>query len=388
MIFNSLRSLKPQFVDDICQRVHSVSELNNRGNMYLLIKDSTELHLHDITGIVRDENIVRSSCYLARIEDVGIIPDYGHLLPSVGTTIADVFGSKHSFEKAMASHGGYFGFNPVSKSFDLTSSEYYRSGKPRHFTSRILSNDFTPILLTSDKNDRCLSHWLWGKVPQLRMAEREIKQLSNPVFIATYQPQTWQVEILNSILPSLRQIPITIIDSPVVLDKMFVVFGSDFWVFDPEYVHFLGMLAHITRTDVPKKPRRLFISRSDAATRRIVNEIEIRKVLTDHGFETVIMTNLHFLQQVKILAECEKLIFIAGSHGSLLPFVNKKCDVGIITNRQCADELDGWERFAPNMGRHSLVSFFAEPDQSNHNSFNNDLHLDPDELKHHLANFV
>ena len=66
--------------------------------------------------------------------------------------------------------------------------------------------------------------------------------------------------------------------------------------------------------DAGRQPtRRIFVSRSRAAMRRLVNEDEASQVLARFGFETVHLEGLSFEQQVRLFHSAE---FIAGTHGA------------------------------------------------------------------------
>ena len=62
-----------------------------------------------------------------------------------------------------------------------------------------------------------------------------------------------------------------------------------------------------------KPTRRIFVSRSRAAMRRLVNEDEAGQVLAQFGFETVHLEGLKFEQQVRLFHDAE---FVAGAHGA------------------------------------------------------------------------
>ena len=65
---------------------------------------------------------------------------------------------------------------------------------------------------------------------------------------------------------------------------------------------------------LPKTPfRKIYISRSKAARRRIVNEAEVRSVLEAQGFETVHLEGMAFEDQVRLLAEATHLV---SNHGA------------------------------------------------------------------------
>ncbi len=66
--------------------------------------------------------------------------------------------------------------------------------------------------------------------------------------------------------------------------------------------------------DANRKPsRRIFVSRSRAAVRRLLNEDEAGHVMARFGFETVHLEGLSFEQQVRLFHDAE---FVAGVHGA------------------------------------------------------------------------
>lgn len=64
----------------------------------------------------------------------------------------------------------------------------------------------------------------------------------------------------------------------------------------------------------PDKPvRRVFISRADAQSRRLVNEDALLPILAKHGFERVVLGDMSFDDQVRLFAEVDVLL---GVHGA------------------------------------------------------------------------
>ena len=59
--------------------------------------------------------------------------------------------------------------------------------------------------------------------------------------------------------------------------------------------------------------RKVFISRSKAPTRRILNDSEVNALMTAHGFEVRVMEELSFPEQVALMRETKVL---AGTHGA------------------------------------------------------------------------
>jgi capsular polysaccharide biosynthesis protein len=91
---------------------------------------------------------------------------------------------------------------------------------------------------------------------------------------------------------------------------------------------------HFTRSlYLPQEPapatarRRLYISRRDAAFRRVTNEAEMMPLLRAHGFEEVAMSKLSVAEQAKLFSEAAILVGPNGSAFANLVFANPACRV-------------------------------------------------------------
>jgi len=62
-----------------------------------------------------------------------------------------------------------------------------------------------------------------------------------------------------------------------------------------------------------KRDRALYISRTDARDRHVINEAEICEEVANYGFEVVSLANMPFLQQVEMFAEARVIV---GPHGA------------------------------------------------------------------------
>jgi capsular polysaccharide biosynthesis protein len=63
----------------------------------------------------------------------------------------------------------------------------------------------------------------------------------------------------------------------------------------------------------PSGGRRLFVSRGSAASRRVVNEVELRPVLAEHGFEVVDPAGMSIAEQVALFSRASAVV---GPHGA------------------------------------------------------------------------
>ena len=67
------------------------------------------------------------------------------------------------------------------------------------------------------------------------------------------------------------------------------------------------------RYPATRKGMRLYVARTEAPKRRLLNEKELAPVLASHGFESVCMEKLRFSEQVKLASSSQ---MIAGLHGA------------------------------------------------------------------------
>lgn len=94
-----------------------------------------------------------------------------------------------------------------------------------------------------------------------------------------------------------------------------------------------GDMEFVRRFYLPEEParhtafRRLYVSRRDAAFRRVTNEDELMPVLKEHGFEEVSMSKMTVAEQAKIFSEAEFLIGPNGSALANMVFANSACQV-------------------------------------------------------------
>jgi capsular polysaccharide biosynthesis protein len=94
-------------------------------------------------------------------------------------------------------------------------------------------------------------------------------------------------------------------------DRLFFPSNGDFWPVQLQWIRskFLG---EETTTEA-SRTRLLYISRTDAEGRRVVNEPEVTDYLQSRGFEIVRLSDLPMIQQARMFAEAKLVI---GPHGS------------------------------------------------------------------------
>jgi len=99
------------------------------------------------------------------------------------------------------------------------------------------------------------------------------------------------------------------------------------YLLHPWVYPFLKRLAGIPEECGPKPRRRIYISRRDAAMRRIVNEDEVSSLLQEYGFEEVMLSGLDFREQAELFASAEFIVTPHGGGLANLCFSHAPCKV-------------------------------------------------------------
>lgn len=116
---------------------------------------------------------------------------------------------------------------------------------------------------------------------------------SNSRFIEVHDSEVWRFPLLK-------------IPSPLNYCGMPSELLLSFWNSAVERNH----------ADVPRKPeKRIYLSRTDASTRRVSNESELIEALQKLGFELIQCSRLSFAQQVRLFREAS---VITGPHGAAM----------------------------------------------------------------------
>jgi hypothetical protein len=158
-------------------------------------------------------------------------------------------------------------------------------------------------------------HWLIDCLPQLARLG-EIGD-SPPITLLMPQsmPAAWEDSLACCLPPGMAVQRATGWVRPE--DLVFVSPGHSGWAAwlaakERDYVR--GRVFERFSLNADSQPtRRIFILRSRAVMRRLLNEDEVAHVLARFGFETVHMEGLSFEQQVRLFHSAE---FIAGTHGA------------------------------------------------------------------------
>lgn len=153
-------------------------------------------------------------------------------------------------------------------------------------------------------------HWLIDILPRLLQVRQYVanKKLLVPENLKSFQNRT--LELLGYRSDDL----ITVADAECVrVNRLFVasLLAQSTFV-HPEVPKILRrwFLPHRH----PERPaRRVFLSRADAASRRLVNEDELLPILGRYGFDYVVIGEMSFEKQVKLFSEVDVMLAVHGA---------------------------------------------------------------------------
>lgn len=166
-----------------------------------------------------------------------------------------------------------------------------------------------PVVLLNMPWHHNLYHWLLETLPRLLLYEQASSIKGLPLVMPT--------KVAAFVRESL--------ELAGYLDK--VLFLDD-GVYQFEQLH---LLSRLSPTSMPSpaaikwlnhnlsvpgespKGRRIYVSRADAKYRFVTNEVEVQKLLSEYGFETVVLSEYSLEQKVKIFQQAEMVIGSSGA---------------------------------------------------------------------------
>ena len=160
-------------------------------------------------------------------------------------------------------------------------------------------------------------HWLIDYLPRLMLIEG-MQQYDDSRFVINDQlaPHQQQALALLDVDP-LRCLPLgahQAIEAPTVVVPALM---SNTTVCHPVVPRMLRKAFPAMASDGPK---RVYLSRDDAANRRLSNEVELVALLERHGFVKVVAGELGFQQQIDLFAGAEVIVAVHGAGMTNLVF--------------------------------------------------------------------
>lgn len=315
------------------------------------------------------DSVTQSGSYMYRLKNAVVLPQRAHVMVN-NTFMFDRIASASNVAAAMQSYGRYFGFEFESESIDI---EFLRKIGESPFGGNVIKHVEEPsILISNDINDRCITHWLMQKGSEFQLF-REAKVVDvNPIFIFGYQPAGWQLEIMQRLLGVYSTIRLGIISEPTIFSNLLVPKGRDQTLLDRRLHR--AICSSFTRSD-SKYLRRIYISRSDASTRRMINEDIFEDYLSAIGFTKIIMTMHSIAEQISFFATAEEIIFIDGSHGIFSLFARPETIFYIISPFPDGGAT-GWTTILNSIGDFRVRTFRAVPQNSLNSNSDFYFHVD------------
>lgn len=158
-------------------------------------------------------------------------------------------------------------------------------------------------------------HWLTDAIPRLSLAKAHDPDL-HLILPASYRSVPF---VAQSLLPFDLSSTVFIPEnkSALIGELAFPAYTAATGNYNEQIIRSVGERYRYAFGTTAKPHRRIYISRSKAPVRKVLNEDEIMPVLIKHGFEILLGENLTFAEQVRLMSECTML---AGPHGA--GFVN------------------------------------------------------------------
>lgn len=169
------------------------------------------------------------------------------------------------------------------------------------------------FLASNDKNDRNIFHFIYFCLPRIKVA---IERLGVRKIFFSYRT-TVQRDLL-----SLLYSDVEIIDSVKVGGSNFLF--HDVFIATNAYPLLQGLEDHpLTRAFEVKASNidRIYVSRADAQTRRVVNERELFKFLDEYNFSIYHFSELPLKEQISLMLGCREFVFSHGAAGAFIPLL-------------------------------------------------------------------
>lgn len=191
-----------------------------------------------------------------------------------------------------------------------------------------LDPKFNYFLLSNERNDLNIFHWLYLVLPRLigyyalREASKKTKILIlnnlSPLHNATLEPlrdSESVIQVSNFDLLRCGELFYSKIIQPYIISQQQIQFLREF--FEPIF----------KTAQSSSHARKIYISREDANTRRVRNEGDLLEYLSSKGFEKIIMSELTFQQQLQTFKSADKVILPHGAAGAYIGFMARGSQV-------------------------------------------------------------
>jgi len=318
----------------------------------------------------------QGACHLYTLPNATVYPTHSTIALSDKTYVAEKYGANENELSDFINHyAEFFGF--CRQSGNLEIEESVERFEPYFGTRKDFSDSsFTPIFLSNHIHDKTFTHWFGIAVYALYLLKDLITEIRNPLFVVSYQLERWQIDTLSFFF-QYNNIKLLTIDAPTNFQKIYFLHGVRGTFLDGD---FLNYLYQREKRIFPTVNLKLFITRDDAVSRRISNQKELNSLLLSRGYMPIRMGDYSTGDQISLIANSTKIIFVEGSTGINLLHAKTDVRVGMITY----PGLSEWEFVLANFGIFQISKFQSEI--SNRHQAGFDLFIDLNRFEEFLSN--
>lgn len=228
----------------------------------------SRLHIHDPVLSV------------AEFDDC-LVNRYGFVMLKDGTVITDI-GYRHNVDTSLAA------FDSIEDTEILLSIE-------------------EPVILANGHNN--YYHWHLNWLPRIVLADR-FSDLRGMKVLVHENPASYVLDALQAVTGRRREDCLELNRGVFRVKKLFLPTPFP----NPMHAPFAVRCYNTIRQYGPQSTRRkLYLTRGDAPSRRILNEDAVIGLLSDYGFETVQPETLPYQEQVSLFSEAGMIV---GAHGA------------------------------------------------------------------------
>lgn len=337
--FNTFEFIK---IKKIYKKVNSPNFLNSQVCVWTDLFKNSKLELGKIDYFINDENYKRfithktigrsiseltkkkniiQGSIIINARDIVILDNSLLVLINKNLSMMEVYGDdlwlNFRLDKWPVAHNYH-----LAKIY-LKNNKIFKRIKIYKIEKKLTQINQKAILISSIKENNFF-HWIFDTLIKLKLLENDPSLKKIPIILRdklnNYQKKMLKIfDIKNKIIYTngksfyAKNLIIPTIPSPPIYSKPALM-----WLRNK----FLNNLKKI-----PSENKRIYISRSDASHRKIINDSEVSNFLKKYDFKTLILSDLNLEEQINNFRCADMIILPHGSGASHLLFAKKNCKV-------------------------------------------------------------
>ena len=232
--------------------------------------------------------------------------------------------------KSMATSTDVMGVFAKSKYLKYFSKDFTSFFKSNIDKFQIRTNCY--VVGSSDNYYHCLLDFF----PKLfGINDHNLNKFDNIVLGKNYLKKSMMLETLLNKIKIKKKI--------IFLDEKTYFFNNSIMPFKSGLIQTINSYKKIFSNELSNSPfRNIYISRLDSNNRVITNEKDLINYLEKYNFEIYTLSNLNFLDQIKLFNESKTIISMHGAALSNLIFANKRTKVIEIAPNFNLNKQDDW----------------------------------------------